>query len=244
MPNLLDQPTKVLLTGGTSGIGARMADRLLSEGHQVVMLACRASQLPECPGMFAIDCNLADTPALRAALPGIAASHPDIALILNNAAVQYDTQLTDPAFDPARMADEVAINLLAPALIVQALLAPMRSRGLPGAIVNVTSGLAFFPKQQSALYCATKAGLHSFSQSLRYQLEGTPIRVIEAVLPMVDTPMTAGRGHGKISAKAAADAILDGIAGGRDEVLIGKSKLIPWLARLAPGVGRRALRGK
>ena len=80
-------------------------------------------------------------------------------------------------------------------------------------------------------------------RSLRYQLEAQAIQVIEAILPMVATPMTQGRGSGKISAQAAAKAIIDSVNQGRDEVFVGKAKLIPVLARLAPSVARKILRG-
>lgn len=141
------------------------------------------------------------------------------------------------------MIAEVNINLLAPALLTQVLLPALEAAGPGAAIVNISSGLAFYPKRETALYCATKAGLHSLSQSLRYQLEGSKIRVIEAILPLVATPMTEGRGHGKMSAEDAADAILDGITLGKSEIYIGKSKLLPLLSRIAPAIPRKILRG-
>lgn len=75
----------------------------------------------------------------------------------------------------------------------------------------MSSGLALYPKTGAAVYCATKAALHSFSQSLRYQLEKTPVRVVEVILPLVETPMTEGRGRGKISAAQAVDAMVTGL---------------------------------
>ncbi len=67
------------------------------------------------------------------------------------------------------------------------------------AIVNVSPGLALVPKQTASIYCASKAALHSFSKTLRWQLEGTSVKVFEVLPSAVDTAMTAGRGRAKIS---------------------------------------------
>lgn len=244
MTNLLSHPTTIVLTGGTSGIGRVMCDRLLAAGHEVVVVARSAAALPPAPGLHPVPCDLADPSAVRSAFAQIARSHPQTTLLINNAALQYDCPLSDPDLDPDRIEEEVAINLLAPALAVHALLPAMRAHGRPSAIVNVNSGLAIFPKQRTAFYCATKAGLHSLSQSLRYQLDATNIAVIEALLPLVDTGMTQGRGTGKMRAPDAADAILAGIASGRRNIWIGKAKLVPAFDRLAPAIGRAILRGR
>ena len=184
--------------------------------------------------------TLSNSNAVTASIAQIAHEHPDIGVVINNAALQYDMPLTAEDFDPARIIDEVSINLIAPALITQHLIKHARLQ----AVVNISSGLAFFPKQNSALYCATKAALHNFSISLRYQLAAQDILVSEAILPLVDTPMTSCRGSGKLTADAAARAILDGVRKGRAEIYIGKAKLIPFFMRLAPSLGRKILRGK
>lgn len=239
----LSYPSKIVLTGGTSGIGAAMLEMLLAAGHQVIVLARRSSQLEPRHGMEAINLDLSDTVAVRQAAADILARHPDIAVLINNAAVQHPNVFTDPNLDLQQMEAEIAINLVAPVQLTHALLPSLRKRGSGAAIVNISSGLAFFPKQKTTLYCATKAAIHSLSQSLRYQLEAEGVAVIEAILPIVETPMTVGRGVGKISAHHAADAILKGIRKGQKEIFIGKAKLIPFFTRFAPGIGRKILRG-
>ncbi|VAV88253.1 oxidoreductase, short-chain dehydrogenase/reductase family [hydrothermal vent metagenome] len=243
MPYPLSMPSKIMLTGGTSGIGAEMLTMLLAAGHEVIVVARRASELEPQAGMHPYDCDLADAQAVTAMMASVSQTHEDITVLINNAALQYAVPLTAEEFDPVMMDAEVMINLIAPALITHALLPGLRQHGGRAAVVNISSGLAFFPKQQTALYCATKAAIHSFSQSLRYQLEEDGVGVIEAILPLVDTPMTHGRGSGKISASAAAKAILDGIGRGQPEIYIGKAKLIPYLTRLMPSLGRKILRG-
>jgi uncharacterized oxidoreductase len=243
MSTLLADSRTILLTGATSGIGAALCALLLAQGHRLIAVSRRASRLAAAAALTPVDCDLADPGAVRAAMAAIVSRHPDIGIVINNAAVQHPRPLTDPAFEAADVIDEAHVNLVAPALIAHAVLPTLRAQDRPTAIVNVSSGLAFFPKRDTGLYCASKAGLHSFSQSLRYQLEGTRVRVIEAILPLVDTPMTAGRGSGKLAAEAAARAMLAGVAAGRDEIFIGKARLLRVLGAIAPAIPRRALKG-
>ncbi len=243
MSSLLVAPRTILLTGATSGIGAALCSMLLAQGHRVIAVSRRASRMEPCSALTPVDCDLSDPGAVRAAMATILSRHPETGIVINNAAVQHARPLTDPAFDPADAIDEANVNLVAPALIAHAALATLLATDRPTAIVNVSSGLAFHPKRDTGLYCASKAALHSLSQSLRYQLEGTSVRVIEAILPLVDTPMTAGRGSGKIGADTAARAILAGMAKGRDEIFIGKARLLRLLDAIIPAIPRKVLKG-
>ncbi len=245
-------PKTILLTGATSGIGADLARQLLAAGHKVIHVSRRAQDFQietAKPGqLIAYNCDLADPEAVKRQFAQIAVAHPDIAWVINNAALQYPVPLTDPLLDVAKMEQEVNINLLAPALIAHIMLPTLRKNnagknGGDCAIINISSGLAYFPKQATALYCATKAGLHSFSQSLRYSLGPLGISVIEIILPLVDTPMTEGRGSGKMSAAEAASQIIAGIIRKQPEVFIGKARIIPALLRFAPSLFAKKMRG-
>ena len=70
---------------------------------------------------------------------------------------------------------------------------PLLEKAPEAAIVNVSSGLGIVPKKSAPGYCATKAAIHAFSKSLRYQLEKTSIKVFELFPPLTDTDMTRGR---------------------------------------------------
>jgi len=242
MSRRLERPTKVLLTGGTSGIGAALLRDLLAMGHHVVVLARTASQLAATPGLYPHDVDLSNAETLPTLTGRIAAQHPDITVLINNAAVQNAHPLLNAATTPDTLQCEVIVNLLAPALLARAFAPAMIANGA-GAIVNISSGLAFFPKQNAGLYAASKAGLHSFTQSLRYQMEGTGVAVIEAVLPLVDTPMTAGRGKAKISADAAAAAILQGLSRSSPVIRVRAAGALPLIQSLVPWLGRRMMRG-
>lgn len=243
MTTPLSTPSIVVLTGATSGIGSRLMAHLLAGGHRVIAVSRRASALDSHPALERIDCDLADLRSVRALVGELRQRHPRIDLLINNAALQYGLPLTAPGFDPDAMIAEATVNLVAPALLAQGLIGPLEAAGPGAAIVNLSSGLAYYPKRDTALYCATKAGLHSLSQSLRYQLEPCGIRVMVVILPLVATPMTQGRGSGKMDADAAARAILAGIARGRTEIHVGKARLLPLLLRIAPSIVQRMLRG-
>ena len=242
MSRLLEGTATVLLTGGTSGVGAALRRDLLARGHRVVVLARRASMLESTLGLTAHDCDLGDADTLPAVVKKVIAEHPDISILINNAGVQNAHPLLSDATTPDTLRAEVVVNLLAPAILSRAVAPMLKAKGR-GAIVNISSGLAWFPKQNAGLYAASKAGLHSFTQSTRYQMAGTGVAIVEVVLPLVDTPMTAERGAGKISAEAASRAILAGLAQGRPIIRVGVARALPVIDTLAPWLGRRMLRG-
>ena len=92
------------------------------------------------------------------------------------------------------------------------------------------------------MYCATQGAVNVFTQSLRYQLEDTNIRVLQAFMPLVDTPMTAGRGDGKLSAAQAAERLIHGIEKEIADHDIGKVKLLRALMCLSPPLARRIMK--
>jgi uncharacterized oxidoreductase len=193
------------------------------------------------PGLHPFVCDLADTGRLPALMAEVLRQHADISILINNAALQLTRPLTDPELAPASIIDEAGINLIAPALLAQAVLPGMLAKG-EGMIINISSGLAVFPKERTALYCATKAGLSSFSRSLRWQVEGKGVTVTDVLLPLVDTPMTEGRSGLKIAATVVAERILKGMRKREETIRIGKARLLPLVSRLAPSIGYGMMR--
>jgi uncharacterized oxidoreductase len=129
---------------------------------------------------------------------------------------------------------EIGVNLTAPILLAGALVPHMQRPG--GTIVNVTSLVSLQPKPSAPVYSATKAGLASFTRALRQQIAPLGLRVVEAIPPLVDTAMTEGRGSGKLSPEAMADAIWRGVRDGREIVAPGMSRRALFLNRLMPGL--------
>jgi short-subunit dehydrogenase involved in D-alanine esterification of teichoic acids len=242
MSNPLSKPATVLLTGATSGVGASLMRLLLAQGHQVIAPARRAAHMPAVSGLIPVSCDLTDLEALEHCIPQWRVKYADISIVINCAAVQHAYQINDSRSRPAHLIDEATLNLLVPALLCQAFL-PQIAGAACGAIVNISSGLAVFPKQEGGLYSASKAGLSSFTTALRWQCQTTPVLVTEVILPLVNTPMTAGRGRMKMSPDQAAKGIIAGICARKEVIRIGSARALPVLQAFAPWIGRRILRG-
>jgi uncharacterized oxidoreductase len=235
----------VLITGGASGIGLALAQRFLRAGSDVLVCgrrerALRAAQAAH-PQLRTRACD-ASQPRPRAELVAWALGEcPRLNVLVNNAGIQRRFRLTDPdEFEATR--EEIAINLEAPIHLCQ-LLAPhfldlARQRTAPSAssassareaapvpaIVNVTSGLAFTPLAAAPVYSATKAALHSFTLSLRHQLAGTGVDVIEVIPPAVNTDLGgAGLHTTGVPLGEFADAVMAQLARGESEVSYGFS---------------------
>jgi uncharacterized oxidoreductase len=166
-------------------------------------------------------------------------TYADINILVNNAGIQRNGEFAH--MSPADIESELSINLLVPILLTHAYL-PYLQKQTSAAVINVSSVLALVPKQSASIYCASKAGMHSFTQSLRWQLEGTCIQVYELVPPLVDTAMTAGRGKGKISAKQLADEFWSGFESNQLAIYVGKAKAAKLLARFFPSIAEGILR--
>jgi uncharacterized oxidoreductase len=228
-----------LVTGGTDGIGLEIARQLKAKGATVIVAARRADLLERAAveGLEPIAADLS-TAAGCSALVEAVASRP-IDLLVNNAGMHgnfgpgepLDLDLTDKA---------VFVNLNAPIHLIGLMLDGLKAR--PEAmIVNVTSGLAIAPRGGGPVYCATKAGLRSFTQALRYNLRDTKVRVVEALPPIVETALTAERGKGKMSAKECARQILVAIEGNHDEANVGQTKLLRAVYSISPALARRIM---
>lgn len=234
---------KIVITGGTSGIGYEVV-RQLHGRNRVLVIGSNRGRLDRLAAEFAgirtCCADLSGALDVESAADEAHRHFGSIDLLINNAAVQYGPTFLDPAFSYASIRHEIAVNLTALCSLT-ALLLPALLHEQEAAIVNVNSGLALMPKTTSAVYCASKAGVNVFSQSLRWQLAGTNVSVLQAFMPLVNTPMTTGRGRNKMSAAAAAAAMLRGIEQGIEEHDIGKVRLLRPLIRLAPGLARRIM---
>ncbi len=231
-----------LVTGASSGLGWCLALQLARAGTPVIALArdqARLSALVEAAGpMASVSTWVHDLKGV-AELPDLVRAlldrHPDLACVIHNAGVQHDRLMADEGYGSEDIWDELTLNLGVPMLLTHLLLPHLRGR--PQArIVNITSGLAYAPKPSAAVYAASKAGLSMFSKALRLQLAGSTVDLSEVVLPLVDTPMTAGRGRNKMPAEVAASAVLDDLQAGRQTVFVGLAKAIPVLQRWMPGL--------
>ena len=221
------RPHTLIVTGASSGIGRALALQLARDGHMVLAVGRDAVRLAalkqEYAGIEAVPFDLVRTAEISVFVSELVNRFPGIDGVINNAAIQFDRRIDDAGYTDTEIENEIATNLLAPIVLARSLLPHLQARS-HAVICNVTTGLAFVPKRTAAVYSASKAGLHLFSEGLRVQLCGSRVRVVETVMPIVDTPMTAGRGLGKISADTAAQAIRLGLWKGTEKKFCRKSK--------------------
>lgn len=233
----------VVVTGGTSGIGLALVKLLTRTGARVLTCSRHSDQLDTLmrlhPGVEGRVVELAD-PAAVDLFAREAASAPGLLGLINNAAGQDDLLLAEQT--SSAIDREIRTNLTAPAILSARLVPHLPDDG--GFIVNLSSGLAIAPKSSSAVYCATKAGLRNLTVGARNQmaLSGRSVQMLDVVLPLVDTPMTRGRGAGKISPERVARRIVRAILRREDEVYVGRAALLHAIERLAPGLARRIMR--
>ena len=185
----------ILITGGGSGIGRGLAEALHALGNQVVIAGRRKQALEETtaanPGMKSLTLDIESPSAIREFAAQIAADYPALNVLINNAGIMRPEHLLSQQADLADAEATVTTNLLGPIRLTAALL-PHLQRQPHSTIVNVSSGLAFVPLSLTPTYCATKAAIHSYTQSLRYQLRSTSIEVLELIPPYVQTHLMDG----------------------------------------------------
>ncbi len=235
---------RILLTGGTAGVGRQLVDLLAADNVLVVIgrSAEKLAKLKEAyPSITTRCCDLSQREAVAATVQRLAAMESGFDVLICNAAVQHEPWITAEAFDAATIDREVMTNFTSICELV-AVLGPRMARG--GVVTLINSGLALAPKASSAVYCATKAALRSFGRSIVYQLEDRGVRVSQIYLPLVDTAMTAGRGRGKIDARCAAEQIVLAITAERAEHYVGQVKVLRWLHRWVPNLAYRIMRSK
>ena len=221
-----------LVTGGTDGIGIEIARQLMARGASVIVCGRRQALLDAATaeGMEAIAADLSSGEGVAALVAAVKDRPLDI--LINNAGASADYDLAQ-AIDLSVNDRAIFLNLNAP-IQLAALLVPGLKTRPEAALVNVTSGLAIAPRAGGPVYCATKAGLRSFTKAIRYQLRGTNVRVIEALPPVVDTQMTAGREGGKMSPAECARQIVEAIARGKTEANVGMVKILKAVFSLSP----------
>ena len=229
-----------LVTGGTDGIGAEIARQLKAKGAVVVVAGRDAGRVKtaQAGGFEAIRADLTSAEGVDTLVDALGGRAIDI--LVNNAGMgaDYDFRVAQP--DPEEADRAIFLNLNAPIRLTAALMTMLRSRA-EAAIVNVTSGLAIAPRAGGPVYCATKAGLRSFSQALRHQLKDTNVRVIEALPPVVETRMTAARSGRKMSPAECARQIVAGIEGDSTEISVGLTKVLQWVNSASPALARRIM---
>ncbi|MFM5886595.1 MAG: SDR family NAD(P)-dependent oxidoreductase [Novosphingobium sp.] len=229
-----------LVTGGTDGIGAQLIRQLRYKGATVITQGrnperCAATRAD---GFEVIEADLSARAGVASVVAAVAGRPIDILVNNAGAGVDHDFREAAPDADAADLA--IFLNLDAPIHLITSLMPVLRSR--PEAmIVNVTSGLAIAPLASSPVYCATKAGLRSYTLALRAQLADTNIHVLEVLPPVVETKMTAALTGKKLPVAECARQIVAAMERNADEANVGMVKLLQVVHSISPALARRIL---
>ena len=182
----------ILITGGGSGIGRGLAEAFHRLGNQVIIAGRGQKTLDETtganPGMKSLTLDVSDPKSIQSFAAQVTKDNPSLNVLINNAGIMQPENFLEA---PKYLSDAEAIittNLLGPIRLTAVLLPSLRKQSR-ATIMNVSSGLAFVPLAMTPTYCATKAAVHSYTQSLRYQLRSTKVEVIELIPPYVQTTL-------------------------------------------------------
>ena len=237
----------ILITGGTAGIGLAFARKFLELGNQVIVTGRRQSTLEQLkasyPKLHTIQSDVADPAQIASLARRVKADYPKLDVLMNNAGIMIHRNLAVPAADLRGLTTEVDINLGGVIRTTSAFIDILAAN--KGTLINVSSGLAFVPLSSAPIYCATKAAVHSYTQSLRFQLEQSGVEVIELMPPAVKTDLSADLPEGGLVALISTDELLKqtfaAFKKDKLEIRPGQANLLALMRRLAPGFMNRQL---
>ncbi|SEC41998.1 SDR family oxidoreductase [Terriglobus roseus] len=231
----------ILITGGTSGIGYALAAQLLERGNTVLVTGRTEEKLAmvrqSLPGVHTYVSDVGDPAAIRRLYSEVTRAFPSVNILINNAGIGLKRNLNDTTVRLEDLDKEIRTNLTGSIQMIQQFLPQLKSQQT-AMIVNVSSGLAFVPLAVKPIYCATKAAVHSYTQSLRVQLKNSSVKVIELAPPAVKTNFN--KGQEELNSSSAMDvnefakASIRGLERDHEEILPGLSRLARLIGRLAP----------
>lgn len=232
----------VLITGGTSGIGYEFAAQLLKRSNTVIVTGRDQSRLEQArvslPGVHTFQSDVSDSKAIPLLFESVISKFPSLNVLINNAGIMRKINLLDRGNDLEDIGREIETDLTGMVRMVKQFLPHLTAQEF-AAIVNISSGLAFVPLPIAPIYCAAKAGVHSFTQSLRVQLKHTRISVFELAPPITRTPlftkdMDAPSSIRMMDVSKMVDQAIRGIEKNHLEIRPGMANALKLMSRLAP----------
>lgn len=231
----------ILIAGAGTGVGLEAARAFDARGNTVIMVARDGDRLrreaARLKGAHPYACDIADAGKVQGLLDHVRAAHPGINVLLLNAGVTHNYRLFGTEDAAAHAAEETAVNFVSAVRLTQ-LFEPVLRNKADAAFILTWSGAAMAPDVQNPTYSATKAALHSLCQSMRFVLgqAGSPIKVFELMLPMVDTPFSKDvKSDAKMSLVQVLEEVLAGLERDVPEIFVGSSAALHEVYRRSPG---------
>jgi uncharacterized oxidoreductase len=236
----------ILITGGSAGIGLAFALKFLELGNEVIVTGRRQAVLDQVkakhPKFHTIQSDVAEPAQIAALAKRVRVDFPKLDVLMNNAGIMLYKNLKAPAADLTGLMTEMDINVGGVIRVTSAFIDLLTAN--KGTVINVSSGLAFVPLPCAPIYCATKAAIHSYTQSLRFQLEETGVEVIEIMPPAVKTDLTAAFPEGEVTLITTEELVKQSFASLKAvslEIRPGQAKQLAIMRRLVPGFINRQL---
>jgi len=237
----------IVITGGSAGIGLAFALKFLELGNEVIVTGRRQAVLDQVkathPKLHTIQSDAADPAQIAALAARVKSDFPKLDVLMNNAGIMLYKNLRTPAANLAGLMAEMNTNIGGVIITTSAFIDILRAN--KGTVINTSSALAFVPLPSAPIYSATKAAIHSYTQSLRFQLEETGVEVIELMPPVVKTDLAAELAEGgDVTVITTADLVKQSFAAlkaGAVEIRPGQAKQLAFLRRLAPDFINRQL---
>jgi len=227
----------ILITGGTSGIGRALAEAFHQRGNQVIIAGRRQALLNEIaaahPGMRGMQLDVEDPGAVDAFAAGIREEFPALNVLINNAGISRPEDLAADTIDLSAARSIIQTNIISVLHLTAALLPNLKQQP-NSTIVTTSSGLAFVPLTAFPTYCASKAFLHSWLQSLGFQLRETSVEVLELAPPYVQTELGGPQQASDPNAMPLADYIAEAMQllsdtdSSHGEILVERVKPLRW----------------
>lgn len=228
----------VFITGGSSGIGLELSKTLIEKGNKVIICGRSQEKLNTAkaavPGLTTYQCDLSDRKECENLAQKIIENHPDINMLINNAAIVNRIDFLNHAQATELAEIEYQTNLIAPIRLIKLLYKTISENEGP-AIINITTGLIYAPRVIYPFYNSSKSALHSFTQTLRFRLKSEQTKVIEVMFPAVDTPWHKGNPPKiAIGVHAAVTEMIKGLESDKTEIKVGGAKILSLMSRIAP----------
>ncbi|MCB0407782.1 MAG: SDR family NAD(P)-dependent oxidoreductase [Bdellovibrionales bacterium] len=232
----------ILITGGSSGIGLEFAKQLYQQENKVIITGKNSEKLErikkDYPHLKTIKSDVSQSNEIASLFQYIVKHYSDLSILINNAGIGKKIDLTQ-SHNVNLLNEEILVNLYGPIVMVNQFL-PLLLKLPEAAIINITSALAFSPYPAVPIYSATKAGLQSYTSSLRMQLRNTSVKVFEIAPPSTQTEMLNGFGSRELkninimSPQKLVKISLEKIEQNQEQICPGQTAQLKYMSRIAP----------